>query len=113
MDTKYLVVAAVMSVMLIGATALATEDSLASEKKQNSQATSQVNDCGNEILPENVGCQNTDKQLQGDNNSCTSNSLVADQVFPDERNDGEMQAFQNQGEPEVIEVDRIYDWVIC
>jgi hypothetical protein len=38
MDTKYLVVAAVMSVMLIGATALATEDSLASEKKQNSQA---------------------------------------------------------------------------
>lgn len=41
---------------------------------RKSQATSQVNDCGNDILPENVGCQNTDRQLQGDDNSCTSNS---------------------------------------
>lgn len=86
--------------MLIGATALATEDAFSTKKKQNSQATSQVNDCGNDILPENVGCQNTDAQIQGDENNCTSNSLVADQIFPEERNDGEIQAFQIPGESE-------------
>ena len=96
MDTKHLVVAAVMSVMLIGTIALVTEDALASEKNHygKNQASSQVNDCGNNILPENVGCQNTDRQLQGDENSCTSNSSTAKQAFPDKRNDGEIQVFQ-------------------
>ena len=91
MNTKYLVLLSAMAIMLIGATALATEDAFATEKKHygKSQTTSQVNDCGNDILPENVGCQNTDRQLQGDNNSCTSNSLTASQVFPDERSDEE------------------------
>ena len=97
-----MVVAAVMSVMLIGATALAIEDAFATEKKYygKSQATAQVNDCGNYVLPENIGCQNTDRQLQGDNNSCTSNSLKANQVFPDERGDEEIKAFQIPGESE-------------
>jgi hypothetical protein len=35
MDTKYLVVAAVMSVMLIGATALSTDDAFSKEKKHH------------------------------------------------------------------------------
>ena len=67
MNTKYLVLLSAMAIMLIGATALATEDAFATEKKHygKSQTTSQVNDCGNDILPENVGCQNTDRQLQG------------------------------------------------
>ena len=102
MNTKYLVLVSAMAIMLIGATALATEDAFATEKKHygKSQATSQVNDCGNDILPENVGCQNTDRQLQGDNNSCTSNLSTANQVFPDERSDEEIQAFQIPGESE-------------
>ena len=61
-------------------------------------ATSQINDCGNGELPLNVGCQNTDRQLQGDENSCTSNSSTAKQVFPDKRNVGEIQVFQVPGE---------------
>jgi hypothetical protein len=103
MNTKYLVLVSAMAIMLIGATALATEDAFATEKKHygKSQTASQVNDCGNDILPENVGCQNTDRQLQGDNNSCTSNLSRANQVFPDENNKGEIQALQTPGEPEI------------
>ena len=64
----------------------------------SSQATSQVNDCGNDILPETVGCQNTDRQLQDGDNSCTSNSLIANQVFPDEIYDWTiLQPFQSSG----------------
>ena len=103
MNTKYLVVIAVMVVTLIGATVLATDNAFSKEKKHygKSQATSQVNDCGNDVLPENVGCQNTDRQLQCDDNSCTSNLSAANQVFPDEKNNGEVQALQTPGEPEI------------
>lgn len=38
-----------------------------------------ANDCGNGELPLNVGCQNIDSQVQGDENSV---ALPADQVFP-------------------------------
>jgi hypothetical protein len=41
MDTKYLVVAAVMSVMLIGATALAIEDAFATERNIMERAKQQ------------------------------------------------------------------------
>ena len=33
-----------------------------------SQAVSQVNNCGNKFMPENVWCQNTASQIQGDDN---------------------------------------------
>jgi hypothetical protein len=33
------------------------------------QAKSDVNECGNGITPTNAGCQNSDSQIQGDNNS--------------------------------------------
>ncbi|MGH9979168.1 MAG: hypothetical protein ACRD8Z_25545, partial [Nitrososphaeraceae archaeon] len=63
-------------VMLIGATALATEDAFADKKKRGgyeaSQATSQDNYCGNGELPLNVGCQNTASQIQGDDNAVIS-----------------------------------------
>jgi hypothetical protein len=69
-----------MAVMLIGATALATEDAFAGKKKYGkSQAISQANDCGNGFLPENVGCQNTASQIQGDENVVVA---AADQAFP-------------------------------
>ncbi len=73
-------IVAAMAVMLIGATALATEDAFAGKKKyEKSQAISQANDCGNGFLPENVGCQNTASQIQGDENVVVT---AADQAFP-------------------------------
>jgi hypothetical protein len=80
MNTKYMVIVAAMAVMLIGATALATEDAFAGKKKYGkNQAISQANDCGNGFLPENVGCQNTASQIQGDENVVVT---AADQAFP-------------------------------
>jgi len=47
MNTKYVFTVAAMAVMLIGATALATEDAFAGKKKyEKNQATSQANACG-------------------------------------------------------------------
>jgi len=66
-----MVIVAAMAVMLIGATALATEDAFAGKKKHKeyNQATSQANACGNGKLPLNVFCQNIDSQVQGDENA--------------------------------------------
>jgi hypothetical protein len=71
MNTKYMVIVAAMAVMLVGATALATEDAFAGKKKHKeyNQATSQANACGNGFLPENVFCQNIGSQIQGDENA--------------------------------------------
>jgi len=71
MNPKYMVIVAAMAVMLIGATALATEDAFAGKKKHKeyNQATSQANACGNGFLPENVFCQNIGSQIQGDENA--------------------------------------------
>jgi hypothetical protein len=71
MNTKYMVIVAAMAVVLIGATALATEDAFAGKKKHKeyNQATSQANACGNGFLPENVFCQNIGSQIQGDENA--------------------------------------------
>ena len=80
MNTKYMFIVAAMAVMLIGTTALATEDAFAGKKKYGkNQAISQANDCGNGFLPENVGCQNTASQIQGDENVVVT---AADQAFP-------------------------------
>ena len=67
--------------MLIGVTALATDDAFADKKKKSyekSQAVSQVNYCGNGELPLNIGCQNTASQIQGDENAA---SLASEQEF--------------------------------
>ena len=75
-----MVVIAAMAVMLIGATAFATSESAFAgghgHKKsyEKSQATSQVNECGNGWMAENVGCQNTASQIQGDENGVSSAS---------------------------------------
>jgi hypothetical protein len=76
MNTKYMYIVAVMVATLVGATALATSESaFASDENQ---AVSQANACGNGELPLNVGCQNIDSQIQGDENAV---SLAADQLF--------------------------------
>jgi hypothetical protein len=82
MNTKYFVIVAAMAAMLIGATALATTDSAFADGKkkyEKNQAISQASACGNGELPLNVGCQNIDSQIQGDENVV---SLAADQAFP-------------------------------
>jgi hypothetical protein len=79
MNSKYMVIVAAMALMLVGATALATEDAFAGKKKEYNQATSQANACGNGELPLNVGCQNVGSQVQGDENAV---AISADQSFP-------------------------------
>ncbi|MPZ08154.1 MAG: hypothetical protein GEU26_17355 [Nitrososphaeraceae archaeon] len=86
MNTKYLVIVAAMTVMVVGATALATTDSAFATKYDKNQAISQANACGNGELPLNIGCQNVGSQIQGDENSV---ALAADQVFPAFEDDDE------------------------
>jgi hypothetical protein len=84
MNTKYLVVVAVMAAMLVAATALATDSAFADKNRKHdgkggykkSQAVSQVNDCGNGDTPINVWCQNLASQIQGNDNSA---ALTAEQ----------------------------------
>lgn len=69
-------IVAVIAATLLGTTAVTADSAYAYEKNQ---AVSQSNACGNGELPLNVGCQNVDSQIQGDENAV---SLAADQVFP-------------------------------
>ena len=63
MNTKYLAVVAALAVMLVAATALATTDSaFATKYKSKSQAVAHG------FMSENVWCQNTALQIQGDDN---------------------------------------------
>jgi hypothetical protein len=70
MNAKYLTIAALAAVMLVAGTAFATTTGsvFAYEK---SQANAQLNYCssnGVAPLPENVWCQNSASQIQGDGN---------------------------------------------
>ena len=78
---------AAMAVMLIGATALATDNAFADGKKKygKNQATSQANACGNGKLPYNVFCQNIGSQVQGDENAV---ALDGAQQVGDDRHSG-------------------------
>jgi hypothetical protein len=71
LNTKYVVIVAAMAVMLIGATAFATDSVFADGKKKykKSQTAYQDNACGNGKLPMKIYCQNILSQLQGDGNA--------------------------------------------
>jgi hypothetical protein len=86
MNTKYMFIVAAMAVMLIGATAFATDDAFADKKKKygKSQATAQANYCGNGELPLNVWCQNTASQIQGEDNR----AAIASSQGPHEESNG-------------------------
>ncbi|HZD36037.1 MAG TPA: hypothetical protein VE130_12605 [Nitrososphaeraceae archaeon] len=78
-QTRNIAIVAVAA-MLLATTAISTSalpNSALAYKKN--QATSQANACGNDFLPINIGCQNTDSQIQGDENSV---ALAAQQTFP-------------------------------
>lgn len=80
MNTKYFVIVAAMTAVLVGATALATADSALAGGKDKNQASSQANACGNGDMPLNVGCQNSNSQVQGDENGV---AITAQQTFDD------------------------------
>jgi hypothetical protein len=67
---------AAMAVMLIGATAFATDSAFADGKKkyEKNQALSQANACGNGKLPMYVFCDNQASQIQGDDNAVSTAS---------------------------------------
>jgi hypothetical protein len=65
MNTKYMFIVAAMAVMLVGATALATDGK---KKYGKNQVISQANACGNGKLAMYVFCQNIDSQVQGEDN---------------------------------------------
>jgi hypothetical protein len=71
MNPMYITTVALMTAMLIGATAITTADSIFADKKkyEKSQALPEANVCGNEDLPLNVLCSNTASQIQGNENS--------------------------------------------
>ena len=71
MNNKHLVIIAVVTVMLIGATALSTTDSAFAGKKkyEKSQAASLANSSLIGELPLNVFCQYLLSQIQGDGNA--------------------------------------------
>jgi len=83
MNYKYVAIMTVIAATLVGATAI-TADSAFATKYDKNQAISQANACGNGELPLNVGCQNIDSQVQGDENAV---ALAAEQVFPEIGND--------------------------
>jgi hypothetical protein len=66
-----MLIVATIAVMLVGATALSSADSVLAGKKkyEKNQAASQANACGNGELPLNVFCQNLLNQIQGDGNA--------------------------------------------
>ena len=78
MKTRNIAIVAVAA-MLLTTTAISTSASTYSAfAYRKNQATSLANACGNDFLPANVGCQNTDSQIQGDENGV---ALTAQQTF--------------------------------
>ena len=70
MNYKYIAIVTLMAAALVGATAV-TADSVFATKYHKNQATSQTNACGNGELALNVGCQNVNSQIQGDDNAAS------------------------------------------
>jgi len=72
-----IVAVAAVAAMLVVTSLIGTNAAFAGGYEKN-QATSQANACGNGELPLNVGCQNVDSQIQGDENAVAQ---AADQWF--------------------------------
>jgi hypothetical protein len=74
---NFVIIATIATTLMLVATAATPENAFAFKKNQ---ATTQTSACGNGEIPTNVGCQNTDSQIQGDENSV---ALIAQQTFPE------------------------------
>jgi hypothetical protein len=78
MNSKNLAVVAVAAVAVMLVASLVGANTVFAGGYEKNQATSQANACGNGKLPLNVGCQNIDSQIQGDENAV---SVAAEQAF--------------------------------
>ncbi len=78
MNTKSLAVVAISVVAAMLVAHLVGTNTVFAGGYEKNQATSQANACGNGELPSNVGCQNIDSQVQGDENAV---SVAAEQAF--------------------------------
>ena len=78
MNPKSLAVVAVAEVAAMLVVSLVGTNTAFAGGYEKNQATSQANACGNGKLPLNVGCQNIDSQIQGDENAV---SVAAEQAF--------------------------------
>jgi hypothetical protein len=78
MNTKSLAVVAIAAVAAMLVASLVGTNTVFAGGYEKNQATSQANACGNGKLPLNVGCQNIDSQVQGDENAV---SVAAEQAF--------------------------------
>src|SRR5918996_1544486 len=74
-------VIAVAAVMLVAATTEMAITGYAFAYNRNQATSAAANDCGNGQVPTNIGCQNTNSQIQGDENSV---ALSSQQTFPSE-----------------------------
>ncbi|HZD34482.1 MAG TPA: YncE family protein [Nitrososphaeraceae archaeon] len=77
---SYAIIAAIATLLVVttAAISLGTPENALAYKKN--QAASQTSACGNGEILTNVGCQNTDSQIQGDENAV---ALTAQQTFPE------------------------------
>src|SRR5919106_1310964 len=75
-------IVAIATVLLATTAISGTTTEVFAGKYKNNQAASQANACGNGEIPTNVGCQNTDSMIQGDENGV---ALTAQQTFPEVR----------------------------
>jgi len=78
MNSKNLAVVAVAAVAAMLVASLVGTNTVFAGGYEKNQATSQANACGNGKLPLNIGCQNIDSQIQGDENAV---SVAAEQAF--------------------------------
>ena len=79
MKTRNFAILAVVG-LLLATIAISSSTSYNAFAYRKNQATSQANACGNDFLPTNVGCQNTDSQIQGDENTI---ALASQQTYPE------------------------------
>src|SRR5919106_4845674 len=75
-------IVAIATVLLATTAISGTTTEVFAGKYKNNQAASQANACGNGEIPTNVGCQNIDSMIQGDENGV---ALTAQQTFPEVR----------------------------
>ena len=79
MNFKYIAMVAVMAAISVGTTVITADSAFADEKNKRARQSVKPTHVETENSPLNIGCQNIDSQIQGDENGV---SLAAEQAFP-------------------------------
>lgn len=69
MQSQKLAIITTIAALLLVTSAVSTLTPQSASAYEKNQATSQTSACGNDFMPVNIGCQNTDSQIQGDENA--------------------------------------------